>query len=71
MTLTELIPTIQNLNRSDKIQLLQIIANELAKEEEHLNLVSGEDYPIYSPYNAFEAADTLLKLLEENQKNEQ
>ena len=28
-----------------------------------------EDYPIYSPLNAFEAADTLLKLLAENNNN--
>jgi hypothetical protein len=61
MTLTELIPTIKNLNRSNKIKLLQLIINDLAKEEE-LNLIQGENYPVYSPLNAFEAADTLLNL---------
>jgi hypothetical protein len=70
MTLTQLIPTIHNLNRSDKIQLLQIIVNDLAEEEKNLGLKHNEDYPIYSPLNAFSAADTLLKLLADNQKND-
>ena len=47
MTLTELIPSIQNLNRSEKIQLLQIIVNELAQEEQNQNLTHQEKYPIY------------------------
>lgn len=33
MTIKELIPTIKQLNYRDKIQLLQIIINELAQEE--------------------------------------
>lgn len=68
MTLTELIPSIQNLNRSEKIKLLQIIVNELAQEEQNQNLIHQENYPIYSPLNAFEAADTLLQVLEEKAK---
>ena len=70
MTLNQLIPTINNLNRSEKIQLLQIIINDLAEEEKNLGLKHNEDYPIYSPLNAFEAADTLLKLLEDNKNND-
>jgi hypothetical protein len=70
MTVTELIPSIHNLNRSEKIYLLQIIANDLAQEEHNLNLIPNADYPIYSPLNAFEAADTLLKLLEQNQAHD-
>lgn len=67
MTLTELIPSIQKLNRrSEKIQLLQIIVNELDQEEQNQNLTHQEKYPIYSPLNAFEAADTLLQVLEKN-----
>jgi hypothetical protein len=69
MTLTEIIPTIKNLNRSEKIHLLQIIVYELAQEEKNL-IKSNEKYPIYSPLNAFEAGDTLLKLLEEDKENE-
>ena len=71
MTITELIPSIQNLNRSEKIQLLQIIVNELAQEEQNSPLNNQENYPIYSPLNAFEAADTLLQVLEDNKNNGQ
>jgi hypothetical protein len=70
MTLTKLIPTIHNLNRREKIQLLQIIVNDLAEEEKNLGFKHNEDYPIYSPLNAFEAGETLLKLLEDNQQND-
>lgn len=69
MTLTEIIPTIKSLNRREKIHLLQIIVNELAQEEKNL-ITPNEEYPIYSPLNAFEAGDTLLKLLAEDQENE-
>ncbi len=69
MTLTEIIPTIKNLNRSEKFYLLQMIVNELAKEEKNL-IAPNEEYPIYSPLNAFEAGNTLLKLLAEDQQNE-
>ena len=69
MTLTEIIPTIKSLNRREKIHLLQIIVNELAQEENNL-IKPNEEYPIYSPLNAFEAGDTLLKLLAEDQENE-
>lgn len=69
MTLTEIIPTIKSLNRSEKIHLLQIIVNELAQEEKNL-ITPNEEYLIHSPLNAFEAGDTLLKLLAEDKENE-
>lgn len=52
MTLIEILPTIQNLNRREKIYLLQIIVNELANDEKNL-ITANEEYPIYSPLNAF------------------
>lgn len=70
MTLTELRLSIQNLTRSEKIQLLQIIINDLAQEEQNLNLTHQENYPIYSPLNAFEAADTSLQVLDKKGKKE-
>ena len=69
MTLTEILPVINNLNKQEKIHLLQTIINQLAEEENNL-ISSHQEYPIYSPLNAFSAGDTLLKLLAENQDNE-
>lgn len=62
MSLAELLPSIQALPRSDKFRLVQELITELAQEE---GLAEGE-YPIWSPYDAHEAAVTLLQLLEQD-----
>ena len=65
MELAELLPTVRELNRSDKLRLMQFLVFELAKEENIL-LNAGESYPVWSPFDSFEAADTLLDALKEN-----
>ncbi len=65
MELAELLPTLRELNRSDKLRLMHFLVFELAKEENIL-LNVGESYPIWSPYNSFEAANTLLDALKED-----
>lgn len=62
MSLSELLPSVQALPRSDKFQLVQKLIAELAQEE---SLVEGE-YPVWSPYEAHEAAATLMRLLEQD-----
>jgi len=62
MVSTELISTLKNLNRSDKFQIMQILISELAEQEIDL-IRSDQDYPVWSPYDAVEAADTMLKVL--------
>ena len=62
MSLAELLPSVQALPRSDKFRLVQELIAELAQEE---GLTEGE-YPIWSPYDAYEAAATLMQLLEED-----
>ncbi|MCI0617629.1 hypothetical protein L0244_32035 [bacterium] len=70
MALTELLPELQTLNRADKLRVMQFLVLELAKEEDSL-LKSGMPYPVWSPYDAFGAANTLLSLLkvEENSQH--
>ena len=74
MVSAELLLTLKNLNRSDKFQIMQILISELAEQEinlirselaeQEINLIrSDQDYPIWSPYDAVEAADTMLKVL--------
>jgi len=65
MELIELLPALRELNRADKLRLMQFLVSELAKEENTL-LNIGESYPIWSPYNSFEAANILLDALKEN-----
>jgi hypothetical protein len=62
MSLTELLPSIQALPRRDKFRLVQELIAELAREE---GIAEGE-YPIWSPYEAHEAAAMLLQLLEQD-----
>ena len=68
MSLSELLPILQELPRADKLRIIQLMASELAKEDETILLENQGDYPIWSPHDAFQAADTLLKVLAEDQE---
>jgi hypothetical protein len=65
--ITELLPKIQALPRADKLRLMQFLVSELAREEGITLLQPNEDYPIWTPYDAFDAATTLLDALKEEQ----
>lgn len=66
MTFTELVPAVKALQRADKLRLMQLLILELAHEEGVPLLTADAEYPIYTPLNAFEAGDILLKLLEQH-----
>lgn len=63
MSLTEVQSSVKTLSRFEKLRLIQFIVSELSIEEGDTMLKNGETYPIWSPYNAFEAADTLYNEL--------
>ncbi len=62
MVSKELLDQLRELNRADKLHVIQVLASQLAQEEDEL-LKPGADYPIWSPYDAYEAADAMLKAL--------
>ena len=62
MALPDLFPALRELNRADKLRAMQFLVSELAKEEDTL-ITAGEEYALWSPYNAFDAANTLLAAL--------
>lgn len=64
---TELLPKIQVLPRADKLRLMQFLVFELAREEGIALLQTDQDYPVWTPYDAFDAAKTLLNALEGEQ----
>ena len=67
MSLTELFPAIKMLPRADKLRLMQFLVIDLAQEE-GIPLLSAEaEYPIWTPLNAFDAADTLWQMLQTHQ----
>ena len=65
MDLSELLPTLHSLPRPEKWRLVQLMVADLAREEESPSIEAGAAYPIWSPYQAFDAAETLLKALDE------
>ncbi len=66
MTFEELLPELDKLSRIDKYRAVQLLVQQLAVEE-NVTLPDG-DYHIWSPIDAFGAADALLTLLEDRKK---
>lgn len=64
MSLTEVLPEVLTLSRLDKIRLIQLLAQELERDEGGL-IESGRSYSVWSPDRAFTAAAALLQALEE------
>jgi hypothetical protein len=67
MSLTELVPAARALRRAEKLQLVRLLVNDLAEEEGLTRLESGASYPIWSPLEAYDAAQDLLQALESKQ----
>lgn len=63
MTITEVLPTLRQLNRADKIRVVQFLVNEIAREE---NVFSeNQEHDFVSQTDSFEASRVLQKLLDE------
>ncbi|WP_041619964.1 hypothetical protein [Stanieria cyanosphaera] len=63
MVSAELLNTLRNFNRADKLYIMQVLVSELAQAKTNL-IQPDQEYPVWSPYDAFEAADTMLQVLE-------
>lgn len=70
MTVVELLPQLQALPRVEKLRAMQFLIGEIAREEAISPFVPGADYPVWSPYEAFDAAATLQNLLEQDQRGQ-
>jgi hypothetical protein len=66
MISNKLLEELQKLNRADKLRVIQILAGDLAIEEDAY-FTPDATYEVWSPYDAPAAAETLLKMLEEDQ----
>jgi len=65
MSLKELLPSLQALPRPEKLQAIQFLTEKLMEEEAlQSSFDPGASYPIWSPYDSYEAADILHKLLD-------
>jgi len=63
MSLSDLIPLLQSLPRAEKLQAIHLLILDLANEEGVPLIRPDAEYPIWSPYQAHDAADVLLKAL--------
>lgn len=66
MTLSEVLPTIQSLPRADKLRLIQLLAADVARDDGIVLDIADETIPIWSPYDSFQGADTLLRMLDDD-----
>lgn len=62
--IASLLPILKGLPAQQKLLLIQFLAAELAQQESG-SLIPNLRYPIWSPYNSYEAAETLLRMLKE------
>jgi hypothetical protein len=56
MTISELLPTLRDLDRVDKLWVMRFLVAKLAKDEEAL-LVSEASYAVWLPQMAFDAVE--------------
>ncbi len=66
MSIAELMPTLKSLPRDEKLQVFRLLASELTREAGVDMLQSGVSYPIWTPFDAFDAAQSLQRMLEED-----
>ena len=62
MPIDEILTSLHDLTRADKWRVVQFLVIELAKDENAL-LDANAIYPVWSPYNSFDAAEALLNTL--------
>ena len=67
MSLAKLIPLINNLSQSDKLSLFKLLAAQIPDAELQA-IFSASEYPVRSPYDATEAADILMQMIQNDQE---
>ncbi|MEP7287010.1 MAG: hypothetical protein ABI947_14740 [Chloroflexota bacterium] len=67
----QLLNELHNLNRTEKLRIVQILVNELAVEETSPEMLRqlAVQYEVWSPYDAFGAAHTLQTMLDEYKRD--
>lgn len=66
MSLSGLPPAIRALARADKLRLIQLLADDVARKDTVELDIADQTVPIWSPHDAFEGAAALLRVLDED-----
>ncbi len=67
MSLAELIPLVDSLSQSDKLSLFKLLAVQIPKAELQA-IFSASEYPVWSPYDATEAANILMQMIQDDRE---
>ena len=67
MSLVELLPLVNNLSQSDKLSLFKLLAAQVPEAELQV-IFSASEYPVWSPYDATEASNILMQMIQNDQK---
>jgi hypothetical protein len=70
MNLRQLLPSVSALSHTEKLQLMQWLAEQVTKEEGIPVVLPAIEYPIWSPYDSFEAAAVLSAFLEQERASQ-
>ena len=65
MTLAELLPALHGLPKCEKLRAIQLLAADVAREDGEILVPSDAAYPVWSPFDAFDGAASLMQLLED------
>ena len=63
MVLTDVLTDARALPRAEQLQLIQELTAALLRDGNPPRIEPGQEYPVWSPDAAFEAADILLRSL--------
>jgi hypothetical protein len=67
MSLTEIIPLVNDLSQPDKLSLFKLLAAQVPDAQLQA-IFSASEYPVWSPYDAAEAANILLQMIRDDQE---
>jgi hypothetical protein len=67
MSLSELIPLVTNMSQSDKLSLFKLLASQIPEAELQV-IFSASEYPVWSPYDATEAENILMQMIQDDKK---
>ena len=65
MSIAEILPAVDALSRSEKLQLARILIDDLANEGSPIEFKEGQIYPIYTPEYVPGAAAQLAQVLKD------
>jgi hypothetical protein len=67
MSLAELLPAVRKLPATEQLQLVRLVLTDLEIWEK-LGVAPGQECPIWSPWDSYEAAAVLAELLKSGEK---